>query len=102
MSPFAASCEACGRRLLLSGGDAAEDDAATGPCEACGGELPVEATYCRHCGHAVREWRVVPILLMALGFCLTASIVGAVVGIPMQLYALRLFRRSRDRSVVAG
>lgn len=72
----------------------------TGPCATCGGRLPVDARYCRHCGASVREWRFIPAILMILGFCLTASIIGAVLGIPLQLLALRLFRESREATVV--
>lgn len=120
---LAAACEACGYTFgsLAEPADPSFDSAGreavaatatadtvrerpveTGPCASCGGELPVQATYCRHCGEAVREWQVVPVLLMIVGFCLTASIVGAVVGIPMQILALRLFREAREGTVVAG
>lgn len=123
MSPLAATCEACGYRFgsleraapappdgsttLSSSGRAPSDDAETGhsevetgPCRRCGEAVLVEARFCRHCGHTVREWRIVPVLMMIVGFCLTASIIGAVVGIPMQIVALRLFREAREGTVV--
>lgn len=99
LSPLESTCEACGYSLLSESGGAAATE--TGPCERCGGELSVEATYCHHCGHTVRRWRLVPALLMIVGFCLTASIVGAVVGVPMQLLALRMVREAREGTVVA-
>lgn len=98
MPPLATACEECSYRTGLS---ASEQVAAaeTGPCERCGEKILRDATYCRHCGHTVRDWRFIPMALMILGFCLTASIVGAVVGIPMQLLALRLFREARGTVV---
>lgn len=120
VSPLAVTCEECGYTLgavgdpspvndrptapvedrqAPTGGDGTRE--ATGPCRRCGGELPAGARFCKHCGHEVREWRLVPVLLMILGFCLTASIIGAVVGVPMQVLALRLFREARDGTVVA-
>lgn len=99
LSPLAAACEECSYRTGPVDEPVAPDE--TGPCERCGDPVRLEATYCRHCGHRVPEWRLVPMALMIVGFCLTASIIGAVVGIPMQVLALRLFRESREGTVVA-
>ncbi|MFB6172597.1 MAG: zinc ribbon domain-containing protein [Haloarculaceae archaeon] len=98
LAPLAAVCEDCGYR---TGPERDAPPAETGPCERCGGPVALDATYCRHCGHSVRTWRAVPTLLMIVGFCLTASIVGAIVGVPLQLLALRLFREAREGTVVA-
>ena len=98
MPPLATACEECSYRTGLTASEQVMVGE-TGPCERCREEVLQEATYCRHCGHTVREWRLVPMALMILGFCLTASIVGAVVGIPMQLLALRLFRQARGTVV---
>lgn len=100
LSPLAASCEECSYRMAPPADELAAPGE-TGPCERCGGPVLREATYCRHCGHSVREWRLIPMFLMIIGFCLTASIIGAVVGVPMQLLAIRLFRESRQGTVVA-
>lgn len=99
LSPLAITCEACSYRTGLSSSEQTRD-VETGPCEHCDAPVVRGATYCRHCGHHVREWQLVPMFLMIVGFCLTASIIGAVVGVPMQLVALRLFREARG-SVVA-
>lgn len=96
LSPLATACEECSYRTALSSEQTTRELA---PCERCGDLVTPEATYCRHCGNSVPEWRFVPIALMIVGFCLTASIVGAVVGIPMQLLALRLFRKARGTVV---
>lgn len=108
--PLAATCEACGYgfgAIVDPDATTATDDHAstlesvdTGPCRRCGESVARAATYCPHCGASVREWRLVPIFLMIVGFCLTASIIGAIVGIPMQLLALRLFREAREGTVV--
>lgn len=101
-SPLASSCAACGRRLLVSGTTSPRADGpapGSARCARCDGAVSADATYCRHCGHTARRWSLLPILLMGLGFILTASLVGAVLGIPMQLLALRLFRQ--DETITA-
>jgi uncharacterized OB-fold protein len=93
-SPLAAACESCGRPFLLAGATATGSEEDPGArCVRCDGAVRPDASYCRHCGYTAREWSLVPVLLMGLGFILTASLVGAVVGIPLQLLALRLFRQ---------
>lgn len=92
--PLAVACGSCGRRLLVAESTRpAHPTDTSARCARCDGAVLPEATYCRHCGYTARQWSLVPILLMGLGFILTASLVGAVVGIPLQLLALRLFRQ---------
>lgn len=99
IGPLTSTCEACGRRLLVGAAGPAPEPDETAPCRNCGQAVATDATYCRHCGYTPRDLGVVAIGLMILGFILTASLIGAVVGIPMQLLALRLFRK--DKTVTA-
>jgi len=92
VSALSATCEACGHRLL-GGVEERETPDETAVCRNCGCAVVPDATYCRHCGYVPRDWGPVAIALTVFGFLFTASIIGAVVGIPMQLLALRLFRK---------
>jgi RNA polymerase subunit RPABC4/transcription elongation factor Spt4 len=93
VGPLTAECGSCGSRLLVGAPDTTPPPEETAPCRECGREVAADATYCRHCGYTPRDWGLVAIGLQILGFLLTASFVGAVVGIPMQLLSLRLFRK---------
>jgi len=56
----------------------------TGECGKCTSEISAEATKCPECGYEPKsENSIGRSILMVIGFLLSATLIGAVIGIPL-------------------
>lgn len=71
------------------------------PCRNCGGAVSVTAVECSHCGfQAPSGNHVTEIVYLLVGNLLTLTIIGALVGLPLMIYALHRLRRRSQKAVV--
>lgn len=68
-----------------------------GMCRRCRSEIAAAATRCPECGYEpAGEGSAGRTLLLVVGALLTVTVVGAIVGVPMMLYAF--YARSKARA----
>lgn len=89
-------CPECGHSLNDVGGT--NDNQGKAPCEQCGCEVNIEAIRCPECGYSpVDEGKIGRKLFMIGGAILTATLVGAIAGIPMIVLSMYVGRKKKQK-----
>jgi hypothetical protein len=71
----------------------------TGTCGKCASEIPVEAERCPERGYEPKtENKTGQTVLMIIGFILTATVIGAIIGVPLIYFSYKARKYAKTQT----